>query len=189
MPDTAPPDAPRARTRSPLRGTIEWVVIVALALLAAFVIQLVFIKAFYIPSQSMEPTLRINDRVLVNKLSYRLHDVHRGDVVVFERPPNTTGALEIKDLIKRVVAMEGETIDQRDGAVFINDRRLDEPYLPAGTRTTQLERTVVPKDHVFVMGDNRGDSKDSRVFGAIPEDDLVGRAFVRIWPLSHLGLL
>lgn len=177
------------KPKSPIRGAVEWVVIVALALLAAFVIQLVFVKAFYIPSQSMEPTLRINDRVLVNKLSYKLHDINRGDVVVFARPPNTGGALEIKDLIKRVVALGGETVESRDGAVYIDDRKLNEPYLTAGTQTTGLQRIVVPEGHVFVMGDNRGDSKDSRVFGPIPEGGVVGRAFVRIWPLSHLGLL
>lgn len=182
------PDAPKGRRH--LRGSVEWVLIIAGALLAAFVIKTFLIQAFYIPSPSMTPTLAVNDRVLVNKMSYRLHDINRGDIVVFLRPESEQSTdLQIKDLIKRVVGLPGDTIESRDGSLYVNGARLIEPYLPRGTQTDGLERTVVPKGTIFVMGDNRPNSKDSRVFGPIPEKDVVGRAFVRVWPLTHLGLL
>jgi signal peptidase I len=133
-------------------------------------------------------TLHEDDRVLVNKLSYDLHDVHRGDLVVFERPENEAAG-QIKDLIKRVVGLPGERIESRDGDVYIDGDLLEEPYLADGAETTGLEPQTVPEGHVFVMGDNRGDSMDSRVFHAIDEDLIVGRAFVRVWPLPDLSLL
>lgn len=175
-----------------LRSLIEWVLVIGGALAAAFVIKTFLLQAFWIPSASMSPTLVRQDRVLVNKLSYRLHDVNRGDVVVFERPPGETEP--IKDLIKRVVATEGETLTVRDGDVFVDGDRLDEPYL-AQADSTESDvcnfdgRVVVPADHVFVMGDNRTNSRDSRCFGPIDEDLIVGRAFVLIWPLSNFEWL
>ncbi len=169
-----------------VRSIVEWVAVIVGALIIALVIKTFLFQAFYIPSESMLPTLEKGDRVLVNKLSYDLHDVNRGDVVVFERPPNQPET-EIKDLIKRVVGLPGDVIEARDGTVYIDDLPLDEPYLADDTVTENLPRQTVPADHVFVMGDNRGASQDSRVFGPIEEDLIVGRAFVRIWPVTHLG--
>lgn len=169
-----------------VRSMVEWVAVIVGALIVALVIKTFLFQAFYIPSGSMLPTLETGDRVLVNKLSYDAHDVNRGDVVVFERPPGQPES-EIKDLIKRVIGLPGDVIEARDGVVYVNDRELDEPYLAEGTRTENLPRQTVPDNHVFVMGDNRMGSQDSRVFGAIEEDLIVGRAFVRIWPVTHLG--
>ncbi|MGH9152026.1 MAG: signal peptidase I, partial [Acidimicrobiales bacterium] len=183
--DDAPPGG--ATARSTARNAAEWVLIIGAALVAALVIKTYLVQAFYIPSPSMEPTLMIQDRVLVNKLSYRLHDVNRGDVVVFERPPNESGT--IRDLIKRVIGLSGDTVEGRDGDVYVNGRELNEPYLPAGTVTSQFGPEKVPHGYVWVMGDNRANSSDSRVFGAVDEDRIVGRAFVRVWPISALGLL
>ena len=184
--DETPPGA-RQHKRSSMRNTVEWVAIIGAALIAAVVIKTFLIQAFYIPSASMEPTLEIQDRVLVNKLSYRLHDVHRGDVVVFERPPNDKG--EIRDLIKRVIGLPGETVEGRDGTVYVDGRPLREPYLPTGTVTTDFGPNAVPEDYVWVMGDNRGNSSDSRVFGAIAESTIIGRAFIRVWPFTAIRLL
>jgi signal peptidase I len=189
-----PPDtAGRRRRSSPpssVRNVVEWVVIVVAALLVALVIKTFLIQAFYIPSASMENTLNISDRVLVNKLSYRVHDINRGDIVVFKRPPNEGGDAAVKDLIKRVIALPGETIEARsDGKVYIDDHELREPYLAPDATTTNLPRQVVPKDHYWVMGDNRGNSKDARVFGPIPRSLIVGRAFVKVWPPSAIDLL
>ena len=178
---------PPSKQRS-VRAAVEWIAIIAGALLVALVIKALLIQAFYIPSESMVPTLKIGDRVLVNKVSYRMHDIHRGDIVVFERPNGETDP-RIKDLIKRVIGLPGDVIEARDGKVLINDRVLAEPYLPSGTTTTNLPRQLVPPHHVFVMGDNRTNSRDSRVFQAIDEDLVVGRAFVRVWPIGDLGLL
>ncbi|MDQ3897520.1 MAG: signal peptidase I [Actinomycetota bacterium] len=187
-----PPQPPEVATevkskRSGVRNVVEWFVIAGGALLIAFVIKTFLLQAFYIPSLSMDPTLKINDRVLVNKLSYDLHPVHRGDVVVFESPPNEGAAT--KDLIKRVVGLPGETVESRDGRILINGEVLDEPYLQPDVQTGAMDKITVPPHHYWVMGDNRGNSRDSRYFGAIPESLIIGRAFVRVWPVTNLTLL
>jgi signal peptidase I len=178
----------RKRKRSTTRSIVEWVAVVGGALVVALIIRTFFLAAFYIPSESMVPTLQKGDRVLVNKLSYKLHPVHRGDVVVFGRPPAEQD-VTIKDLIKRVIGLPGETVEVKDCHVFIDGRQLVEPYVKSWTRTCTFPAYTVPKDAVFVMGDNRDDSQDSRFFKAIPESLIVGRAFVVVWPLTHLGWL
>jgi signal peptidase I len=175
----------RRRRRNPLWTTIEWVVLIGAALLIALLIKTFLFQAFWIPSESMVPTLREDDRVLVNKLSYRLHDVHRGDIVVFKAPEGAES--QIEDLVKRVVGLGGETIEGRDGVIFIDGRPLEEPYLPQGTVSRTFAPTEVPAGSVFVLGDNRLASKDSTAFGPIPETDIVGRVFIRIWPPGRIG--
>jgi signal peptidase I len=174
--------------RRTLHGLIEWVLVIVGALLIALVVKTFLFQAFYIPSESMEPTLIDRDRVIVNKVSYRLHDVNRGDLIVFERPPNEP-VTEIPELIKRVVGLPGETIEGRGGFVYIDGRLLVEPYLSPGTTVSTFGPVPVPEGHVFVMGDNRSNSRDSRVFGPVDQDLIVGRAFVRVWPLGRLGFL
>jgi signal peptidase I len=181
-------DLEAAARRRRTRSIVEWGLVIVGALAAALLVKAFVIQAFFIPSGSMEPTLNVGDRVFVNKLSYKLHDVHRGDLVVFERPPNEA-ASDIKDLIKRVVALDGETVEGHDGKVYVDGEALDEDYLPSGTYTTDFDPQKIPKDHVFVMGDNRGNSQDSRVFGPIDEELIVGRAFIRVWPPSDLSFL
>jgi signal peptidase I len=184
----APPQEPKTRKRSTTRSIVEWVVVVGGALVVALVIRAFFLAAFYIPSESMVPTLQKGDRVLVNKLSYKLHDVNRGDVVVFERPPNEPDN-GIKDLIKRVIGLPGETVEVKDCKVLIDGRTLEESYVKTWNRTCTFAAHQIGPHEVFVMGDNRDDSQDSRFFGAIDEDLIVGRAFVIVWPLTHLGWL
>jgi signal peptidase I len=188
--DVLPHDERRRqnRRRTGIRSAIEWAVLIGAALLIAIVIKTFLFQAFWIPSESMVPTLREDDRVLVNKLSYRLHDVNRGDIVVFEAPEGANS--DIKDLVKRVIGLPGDTISFRNGHVQVNGRRLDEPYLPEGTVTEPkngVSSIDVPAGSIFVMGDNRGASTDSREFGPVDEDDIVGRVFVRIWPPSRIG--
>ncbi len=180
---------------------VEWVVIVIVALVAALLIKTFAIQAFYIPSQSMEPTLMPGDRVLVNKLSYDFHPVHTGDIVVFRRPPNDTTP-GIDDLIKRVIGLPGQTVDVANCRVYINGKELAQPYLPKGWQEPTSEYCTVwpassplpdpykvPAGYFFVMGDNRQDSYDSRYSGPLPSSYIVGRAFVRMWPPGRLGLL
>jgi signal peptidase I len=171
-----------------LRNLVEWVAIVVGALAVALVVKTFLVQAFFIPSLSMYPTLDEGDRVLVNKLSYKLHDVNRGDLVVFERPPGSPES-DIKDLIKRVIGLPGETIEAREGVVYIDGQELEEPYLVAGVTTDDLPRQEIPDGHIWVMGDNRTNSADSRVFGPIDEDTIVGRAFLKVWPITELSLL
>ena len=183
-----PPDVEAASGDRSVRNLIEWVAIIVGALAVALIVKTFLIQAFYIPSLSMYPTLDQGDRVLVNKMSYKVHDVHRGDIIVFERPPKQP-ASQIKDLIKRVVGLPGDTIEAKEGVVYIDGKKLAEPYLVDGVTTTNLPEQEVPAGHVFVMGDNRGDSADSRIFGPIDEDTIVGRAFIRVWPVPDIDLL
>jgi signal peptidase I len=178
--------------RSLRRTILEWVGVIGGGVVIALVIEAFLVQAFWIPSPSMVPTLNVGDRVLVNKLSYRFHDVHRGDLIVFERPPGASrggGEDEIKDLIKRVVAVGGDTIEARNQLVYVNGERVDESYLEPGTPTDNLPRQTVPEGQVFVMGDNRTNSEDSRVFGPVDEDRIVGRAFMRVLPIGDIGWL
>jgi signal peptidase I len=144
-PEAEEPDAPepeedtRSRTSDKVRSTVEWVAVIVGALVVALVVKTFLFQAFYIPSASMEPTLEKGDRVLVNKLSYDLHDVNRGDVIVFELDPEEVGPDGIKDLIKRVIGLPGDVIETRDGVVYINDRALEEPYLADGMVTGDPE--------------------------------------------------
>ncbi len=165
----------------------ELPVLVVIAFVVALLIKTFLLQAFYIPSASMEPTLNINDRVLVNKLSYDLHEVNRGDLIVFESPPNEGSGH--KDLIKRVIALPGETVESRDGRIVVDGQELDEPYLEPHIQTGAIDKVTIPPDHYWVMGDNRANSRDSRYFGAISESLIIGRAFVRVWPVTALGLL
>ncbi len=146
------------------------------------------VQTFYIPSGSMEPTLNIGDRILVDKLSYHLHAVHRGDIIVFARPPGETLEPGVNDLVKRVIGLPGETISGRNGQVYINGKPLAEPWLPKGVVTGNFSPVKIPKGYYFVMGDNRGFSSDSRVFGPISGSLIVGRVVMRIWPLSHITI-
>jgi signal peptidase I len=196
QPGTRPPSFPTpdepvpaaapsgGRTKpSGLRNAIEWVTIIAGALIVAFVVKTFLVQAFYIPSGSMLPTLQEQDRVLVNKLSYDLHDVHRGDIIVFKGPEQAEG--QVKDLIKRVIGLPGDTVEAHDGQLYVNGQPLKEPYLGPGITTGPLEPQHVPPHHYWVMGDNRGNSKDSRFFGAIDQSLIIGRAFVRVWPIGR----
>ena len=178
--------------RSPLKAVGEWVVVVAVAIIAALLIRLFLFQQYYIDGPSMQTTLMPEDRVLVNKLSYRVHDVNRGDVIVFDR---ITSETQHDDLIKRVIALPGETVEVRSCVVYIGGIQLDEPYLNpeqssqadptarCGTHT-DMSAVTVPDGDVFVMGDNRVQSFDSRDFGPIEIAKIRGRAFVVIWPVS-----
>jgi signal peptidase I len=191
-PDAPDGDAPEPpRKHSGTRQVVEWLIVVGAALLVALIVRVFLFQAFFIPSESMTPTLEKHDRVIVNKLSYKLHDVHRGDIIVFKTPPGQDDG--VNDLVKRVIGLPGETVEFRDGSVFVNGKQLDEHYLPDGTVTAPTcgvaTSVTVPAGHYWVMGDNRTQSKDSRCFGAIPKGDIVGRAFFRFWPLSRIGIL
>jgi signal peptidase I len=196
---------PQEKRRSLLR---ELPVLLLVAFLIAFGVKSLVAQAFFIPSESMESTLKVGDRVLVSRLSYRLHDPRRGDVVVFTSPFENGrderslpirvvhGILEsvglrqpsTEDFIKRVIALPGETVEGRDGKVFVNGRELVEPYLSEET-IPGFEAKKVPQGKLWVMGDNRNQSQDARVFGPIDEHKLIGRAILRIWPIPRVGFL
>ena len=180
-------DADQPRTGLPpgARAFFDWVVVVGVALLVAILVRTFLLAHFVVEGTSMYSTLDTGDRVFVNKLSYRLHDPNRGDVVVLHEITGTNQ----RDLIKRVIALPGEEIEIVNCEVRIDGLVLREPYLDPTVVTPgncggDFQAVTVPEEHVFVMGDNRPGSQDSRALGAIPYDDLVGRAFVVFWPRS-----
>lgn len=196
------------RRRTPLWLELPGLLLTALAV--AVLVKTFLIQPFYIPSRSMEPTIQVNDRVIVNKLAYQLGELERGDVVVFLNPALTDEELEesfpeavirsvleavgirtrgADDLIKRVVALEGDTVEVVDGHLEVNGEAPEESYLAVGEDMGDFGPETVPAGHVFVMGDNRNSSLDSRTFGPIPVDEIIGEAFLRIWPLDRLGSL
>ena len=174
----------------------EWLVVGVCALGLALLLRAFLVEVFVIPSGSMEPTLMIDNRVVVYKLGYRLHEVNRGDVIVFHHPGQ---AADADDLIKRVVAVGGETFEIRGTQVYIDGTELEEPYLqragsthptvpiPGCVNDPEPERCVVPDGKLLVLGDNRPDSRDGRYFGPIDADTVVGRAFFKLWPPNDLG--
>ena len=177
----------------------EWVTVLVVALVIAITVRSLILQQFYISGPSMEATMFQDNRVLVNKLSYRLHDIYRGDVVVFDRVTVDGEVVQHDDLIKRVIGLSGETISIKDCQVFIDGKLLPEPYLndydlaqsslDDRCRVPLMEETLIPENHLFVMGDNRPQSFDSRMFGSIEQNLVVGRAFVIIWPFGAAKFL
>lgn len=195
----------------------ELPVLIAIAFILALLLKTFLIQAFYIPSASMEPTLEVGDRVLVNKVVYELRDPHRGEIVVFTKddgqPAEPQGNIferflrslssglgvapsGEKDYIKRIIGLPGDTIEMRDGVVRVNGVALPEAPTTEGGYLAERDPNdfgpaTVPDGQYFMMGDNRQNSSDSRFpqLGTIPRDDIIGRAFVTIWPFSRLDTL
>ena len=204
-------EAPAADSQrwSALSVLREVAFLVGMAVVIAVVVKTFVAQAFYIPSGSMLPQLQIDDRVIVSKISYRLHDPRRGDIVVFDAPgggeededplperalrglAESIGVLapSTDEYIKRVVALPGERVEGHHGKVLVDGLELIEPYLRPGTVTSEFPAVVVPPRTVFVLGDNRSNSADSRIFGPIPRSTVVGRAIGRVWPLDHTSFL
>jgi signal peptidase I len=194
------PDAEAEPERKSNRWIIELLGVVVVALVVAFLLRTFVIATYSIPSGSMEPTLQVGDRIVVDKLSYHLHGVGRGNIVVFSTPPKEDCAgAPVANLVKRVIGLPGETVSLSGGNVFINGRVLAEPWLPASEQgrtypgpspeAFSLHHPFhVPKGDVYVMGDNRTLSCDSRYWGPIAQSTIVGKVDLRIWPLSRLNL-
>ncbi len=204
-----PAPAPGRPGEAALGFLRETVLLVGMAILIAFAVKTFVAQAFYIPSESMLPQLQVDDRVVVSKLAYRLHDPRRGDIVVFDAPGSdvtddspfperllrgvlqSTGlvAPSTDEYIKRVIALPGERVEGRDGHVYVDGRQVVEPYLPAGSATRDFPPVVVEPGRLWVMGDNRANSSDSRVFGPIPRSTVVGRTILKVWPPADASFL
>lgn len=199
--------------------SIEWVIVISLALAAVrlslakapalpkaisvqvgefleallFAVVLVFliirpfiVQAFYIPSESMMPTLLKNDRILVNKFIYRFSEPHRGDIIVFKAPPQASP--EEKDFIKRVIGLPGDIVEVRGGVVYINNKPLKEDYI-LEPPMMDIPPVKVPPRHLYVLGDNRNNSRDSRYWGFLDRSRVLGKAWVIFWPPQRISLL
>ena len=167
-------------------GILEFLVIMLVAFVLVFgLIRPFVVEAFRIPSESMVPTLKVGDRVLANKFIYRFTEPARGDVVLFDSVEEGSE----DTLIKRVAGVEGDEIRVQGGTLFVNGETQDEPYLNQyiPDQSTPYGPETVPKDHVFVLGDNRGNSGDSRIFGPVPVENIKGEGFLVFWPPTHIG--
>jgi signal peptidase I len=179
-----PRDRQALQKKLPLPVDLLLQLLVVLALVFGFIRPFVM-EAFWIPSGSMIPTLEIGDRVLVNRFIYRFTEPELGDIIVFQSVDNPD-----EDLIKRVVGIPGDTIAEKNGTLYVNGKPQKEPYTNKNLPdSSSFAKTTIPKDHVFVMGDNRANSADSRFFGPLPEKNIEGEAFLRFWPPDRIGLL
>lgn len=203
--------AARTKEKSAAGSLIELVTIVAVALGLALGIQAFLVKPFRIPSESMVPTLAVGQRVLVDRVSLRFSDPGRGDVMVFKPPrgaddnvcgieppprgsacPQPTKERSDTNFIKRVVAVGGDRLSVRRGRVYLNGKLQDEPFIrpDASCEICDLPRPItIPKGYFFMMGDNRGESADSREWGPVPKKWLIGKAFLTYWPPKKIGPL
>jgi signal peptidase I len=200
----------RSKQKTTRGSLFELVTIVAVALGLALGIQAFLVKPFRIPSESMVPTLDVGQRVLVDRVSFRFGDPGRGDIVVFKPPagadsnscgvehssesacPEPTPQRSDTNFIKRVVAIPGDRLRVVDGAVYINGQRQKETYarLDSACGICNLPQPIrVPRDHYFMMGDNRGESADSREWGPVPKKWIIGKAFMTYWPPGKIGIL
>ena len=194
--ETHQDDAPHQAIGKFLR---DWLVVIFIALSAALLVRMYVLQQYYISGPSMESTLFENDRVLVNKLSYRLHDIRHGDVIVFDRVTSNGASVAHDDLIKRVIGLSGDKVEIKSCVVYVNGAALKEPYLDKGNlsqviledrcRQPNMASVAVTAGQIFVRGDNRPESFDSRSFGTISESLVVGRAFIVVWPFDSWKLL
>ena len=166
--------------KSAIREMLESVVI---AVVLAAIIRLFILEPFYIPSGSMEPTLMVDDRIIVSKVTYHFRDPQPGDIVVFKFPLDPS-----RNFVKRLIATGGDTVEIKDSVLYINNKPVQENYLPAGLQFQDYGPKTVPEDFYFMMGDNRNNSDDSRVWGFLDKELIVGKAEVIYWPLARVGI-
>jgi signal peptidase I len=188
----APPaevDPPRARPRS--RSIIEWVAVVVIAVLVSLLIRTYVFQTFFIPSGSMEPTLKVGDRIVVSKLSVEFGTIHIGDILVFRAPAavRTQCGDDVADLVKRVIGLPGDHLTSKGNTIYVNGSPLNQPWTHSEPIGKAIGNVTVPKNHYFMMGNNESDSCDSRFWGTVPRSDIIGKVFLRIWPLSRIGFL
>jgi signal peptidase I len=172
----------------------EWGIILLVALLVSVGLRTYAFQTFYIPSGSMEPTLQVGDRIIVDKLAVDWGTIHRGDILVFKAPPTENcGGAPVVDLVKRVIGLPGDKLYSVGNTIYVNGTKLNQnwPYNdPLGNPiATASNPVVVAPNNYFMMGDNHSDSCDSRMWGTITRSDVIGKAFLRVWPVTRLGFL
>ncbi len=193
-------DDPGAPTSSPQKGKrfhhllIEWGIILIAALIVSVALRAFAFQTFFIPSGSMEPTLQVGYRIMVDKLAVDFGTINRGDILVFKAPPTEDcGGTPVVDLVKRVIGLPGDKLYSVGNTIYVNGMKFNEAWThtePLGNEIASAsDPVVVAANHYFMMGDNHGNSCDSRMWGTIPRSDVIGKAFFRVWPLGRLGFL
>jgi signal peptidase I len=195
-----PLDRLTSRVSEPWRSVLDWMLSILVAVVIVLAVKVEVANPYRVPSASMEPTLHCarpaagcqsghSDRVVANRFIYRFRDPERGEIVVFDAPAKTRSVCnEGGTFVKRIIGLPGELVSERSGVVYIDGRKLDEPYVePAlrDERTGQWPR--IPPGHYFMMGDNRSHSCDSRSWGTVPRENLIGPVVLTYWPLDRIG--
>jgi signal peptidase I len=189
--DEETPVAP-VKHRSRSRSLTEWGIVVVVAVIVSLLIRTFVFQTFFIPSGSMEPTLQLGDRIIVSKLSVEFGTIHTGDILVFKAPKKvaTVCGDDVADLVKRVIGLPGQILTSKGNTIYVDGKKLAQPWLHGNVTLGKAIGTVhVKANHYFMMGDNESDSCDSRYWGTIPRSSIIGKAFLRIWPLSRIGFL
>ncbi|MEE0510795.1 MAG: signal peptidase I [Peptococcaceae bacterium] len=167
----------------------EYLLPIIIALAIVVVLRMFVIGMYYVPTGSMIPTLQIDDKVIATKISYQLHEPERGDVVVFKYPVNEEQGLKTVVYVKRLIGLPGETLEIKNNTVYINGTPLEEDYVNSNTNMPDFGPVTIPEGEYFMMGDNRNDSSDSRIWGTVKEEYLIAKAQFIYWPFDHMGRL
>ena len=195
-----PLDRLTSRVPEPWQSILDWALSIVVAVVVVLAVKVEVANPYRVPSASMEPTLHCarpadsclagrSDRVIANRFIYRFRAPERGEIVVFDAPAKTKQECnEGGTFVKRIVGLPGEVVSERDGVVYIDGRRLDEPYVVPSLRDDRTEEWPrIPTDHYFMLGDNRSHSCDSREWGTVPRESLIGPVFLTYWPLNRIG--
>lgn len=183
------PGTAGATTRRRRRHVVEWASIVVVAVVVSLIVRAFFLQTFFVPSRSMEPTLWPGDRIVVDKLSVRFGTIHIGDIVVFRAPPGVRSHCgdPVADLVKRVIGVPGDRLQTKGNTIYVDGHALNQKWSVWPTiGATPIMRFTVPKGQYFMMGDNHANSCDSRTWGTVPRSDIIGKVFIKIWPVTSL---
>lgn len=181
-----PPAEPSKKSHR--RAIVEWIIIVAVAVLCSFLARTYVFQTFSIPSKSMKPTLHEGDRIVVDKLSVNFGTINIGDIVVFKAPPDVASDCgdTVADLVKRVIGVPGDHLTSKGNTIYVNGKALDEKWSHFEPLGPPIGHVTVPAGHYFMMGDNHNNSCDSRTWGTVPRSDIIGKVFLRVWPPSRI---
>jgi signal peptidase I len=193
MSDTSTEVAPAAEPtpttkKSSRRAITEWVIILVVAVLVSLIVRTFIFETYFVPSGSMYPTLQKGDRIIVDKLSVDFGTINRGDIVVFKAPKKVATACgdDVADLVKRVIGLPGDNLTSKGNTIYVNGTALKEKWLHTEPLGTAIGKVHVPAGDYFMMGDNHAPSCDSRAWGFVPKSSIIGKVFLRIWPLSRI---
>jgi signal peptidase I len=175
-------------TKSRKRALTEWIVILIVAVLVSLIMRTFVFETYYVPSGSMYPTLQIGDRIIVDKLSVDFGTIHQGDIVVFKAPKKVAIACgdDVADLVKRVIGLPGDILTSKGNTIYDNGKAVNEKWTHTEPLGTAIGRIRVPAGDYFMIGDNHAPSCDSRAWGFVPRSSIIGKVFLRIWPLSRI---
>lgn len=171
------------------RALVEWTLIILAAVIVSAGMRLFVFQTFFIPSGSMEPTLQIGDRIIVDKLSVDFGTINRGDIVVFKAPPAEQCGEVVTDLVKRVVGVPGDHLTSKGNTIYVNGKVFAENWTHNEPLGNPIGNVTVGPNQYFMIGDNHNDSCDSRMWGTVPRSNIIGKVFLRIWPLSRFSWL